>query len=102
MLGLKLLLVCILVESKECLWLASVWMVLGTWVWGLVVGGIVLCHLKIALLCGFVCYHVLVVGGALFGWLCFVVVVCLLGCRWGFVVVCWVGLGVVDASVLVR
>ena len=61
-----------------------------------------LCRLKIALLCFSVCHHVLVVGRALFGWLCFVVVVCLLGCRWGFVVVYWAGLEVVDASVLVR
>ena len=101
-LGRRLLLVCILAESTGCLWLVAVWMVFGTWMWGLVVGGIVLCHLKIALLCGFVCYHVLVVGGALFGWLCVVVVVCLLGCWWGFVVVCWAGLVSVDAFVLVR
>ena len=47
-------------------------------------------------------FYVLVVGGALFGWLLFVVVVCLSGCLWGFVVVYWVGLGAVDASVLVR
>ena len=61
-----------------------------------------LCRLKIALLCFSVCHHVLVVGRALFGWLCFVVVVCLLGRQWGFVVVCWAGLEVVDVSVLVR
>ena len=101
-LGRRLLLVCILAESKGCLWLVAVWTVFGAWVWGLVVGGVVLYRLKIALLCCFVCYHVLVVGGALFGWLCFVVVVCLLGCRWGLFVVCWAGLGVVVVSVLVR
>ena len=102
MLGRRLLLVCILAKSKGCLWLVTVWMVFGAWVWGLVVGGVVLCCLKIAPLCCFVCYHVLVVGGALFGWLCVVVVVCLLGCWWGFVVVYWAGLGVVDASVPVQ
>ena len=64
--------------------------------------GIVLYCLVIALLCCFVWCHALVVGGALFGWLFFVVVVCLPGRRWGFVVVCWVGLVAVDASVLVR
>ena len=102
MLGQRLLLVCILAESTGCLWLVAVWMVFGMCVWGLPVGGIVLCCLKIALLCWFVCYHVPAVDGALFGWSCFVVVVCLLGCWWGFVVVCWAGLEVVDASVLVR
>ena len=98
----KRLPVCILVGSMGCSWVVAVLLVFGVLLWWLGVASILLCCLGFDLLWWLVWFCVPVVGGASFGWLFFVVVVRCSGCLWEFVVVYWVGLGAVDASVLVR
>ena len=96
--------VCISAESRGCVWRLAVWLVLGVRVYGLGLVGIVLYHLLIVRLCCVMWCCALVVGGALvaLGMIVGVVVSCLPGVWWGFLVVCWVGLIAVDAFALVR